>query len=109
MDLNPIITLAQAATESAPKAASAAAPASGPLNIVFQVVLFLSILLALVLVVVIYITGKGDAMSGGGGGVRTNFKGKASFDDKISQYVLYMGVGFMGMMVLCDWLLHQIS
>lgn len=108
MDLNPIITLAQAAAEAAPKAAPAA-PAAGPLNVVFQVVLFLSILLALVLVAVIFITGKGDAMSGGGGGVRTNFKGKASFDDRISQYVLYMGVGFMGMMILCDWLLHQIS
>lgn len=107
MDPNLFFILAQAATETAPQAA-APAPASGPLNIVFQVVLFLSIFLALVLVAVIFITGKGDAMSGGGG-VRTNFKGKASFDDKISQYVLYMGLSFMGMMILCDWLLHQIT
>lgn len=65
--------------------------------------------MGLILVAVIFVTGKGDAMSGGGGGVRTTFKGKASFDDRISQYVLYMGVTFMALMVLCDVLLKKMS
>lgn len=36
----------------------------------------------------------------GGGSVRTSFKGKASFDDIISKWTLYMGVSFMGLVLL---------
>lgn len=49
----------------------------------------------------VLLTGKGDAMSGGSS-VRTTFKGKASFDDKMSQATLYLGVGFLVLMVFID-------
>lgn len=82
--------------------------ASSGLNIVFQIALWLALLIGIALIAVIFFTGKGDAMSGGGG-VRTTFKGKASFDDKISQWVLIGGATFMGLMVFCDVLLHKMN
>jgi preprotein translocase subunit SecG len=56
----------------------------------------------------VLITGKGDAMSGGASGVRTTFKGKASFEDKMYKLILYLGVGFMVMMVGLNFLAKQI-
>ena len=56
-------------------------------------------LVAIVFALLVLVTGKGDAMSGGGS-VRTSFKGKASFDDIISKWTLYMGVSFMGLVLL---------
>jgi len=111
MDLLLFSGIAQAGGEAPAKAVKAAASAasSNPgLNIFFQIVLGLALLIGVALIVVIFITGKGDAMSGGGG-VRTTFKGKASFDDKISQWVLIGGATFMGLMVFCDLLLHKMN
>jgi preprotein translocase subunit SecG len=48
------------------------------------------------------VTGKGDAMSGGGGSVRTTFKGKASFDDYMSRLTLILGAAFFVLMLLID-------
>lgn len=66
-------------------------------NILVGLGLFVAILFALL----VFLTGKGDAMSGGSA-VRTTFKGKASFDDIISRLTLYLGVGFMALMLLID-------
>jgi preprotein translocase subunit SecG len=49
----------------------------------------------------ILLTGKGDAMSGGGG-VRTTFKGKASFDDIMARWTLGLGVSFMTIALIQD-------
>ncbi len=109
MDLLLFSGLAQAAGESSSGRATTTAVAANPaLNIVFQIALGIALLIGVALIAVIFFTGKGDAMSGGGG-VRTNFKGKASFDDKISQWVLIGGATFMGLMVFCDVLLHKIN
>jgi preprotein translocase subunit SecG len=64
-----------------------------------KLVLGLALLVAIVFALLVLVTGKGDAMSGGGS-VRTSFKGKASFDDIISEWTLYMGVSFMGLVLL---------
>jgi preprotein translocase subunit SecG len=57
--------------------------------------------------VLVLITGKGDAMSGGGS-VRTTYKGKATFDDIISRATLYTGIAFM-VLVLCYQVLNRPS
>lgn len=66
------------------------------------------IFIALLFSALVFLTGKGDAMSGGSG-VRTTFKGKASFDDFMSRLTLYLGIGFMALMLLIDVLGHQIA
>lgn len=38
----------------------------------------------------------------GGGSIRTTYKGKANFDDIMSKWTLYMGVGFLGLMLVID-------
>jgi len=65
------------------------------------VVMGIAIVIAVLFSLVVFITGKGDAMSGGGG-VRTSFKGKASFEDTMAKITLYMGIGFMALMLVLD-------
>lgn len=62
-------------------------------------ILILVALTALVFTVLVLITGKGDAMSGGGS-VRTTYKGKATFDDIMSKATLYCGVAWMVLVLL---------
>ena len=78
------------------------------MNVLYNVALGIGILVAIVFSALVLVTGKGDAMSGGGG-VRTTFKGKASIDDQISKMTLYMGIGFMALMVVIDVLSRQAS
>jgi preprotein translocase subunit SecG len=70
----------------------------------YNILLGLGILVAVVFTGLVFLTGKGDAMSGGSSSVRTSFKGKASFDDQISRITLYLGGGFMLVMLILDWL-----
>ena len=70
-------------------------------NAAYFVFLVLGILVAIPFIAIVMITGKGDAMSGGGS-VRTSFRGKASFDDIMSRYTLILGVAFMVLMILVD-------
>jgi preprotein translocase subunit SecG len=72
-----------------------------------SLVLVLAVLAAVVFSVLVLITGKGDAMSGGGS-VRTTYKGKATFDDIISRATLYTGIAFM-VLVLCYQVLNRPS
>ncbi len=67
----------------------------------YIVFLVLGILVAIPFIAIVMITGKGDAMSGGGS-VRTSFRGKASFDDVMSRYTLMLGAAFMVLMILVD-------
>ncbi|RYG49810.1 preprotein translocase subunit SecG [bacterium] len=76
------------------------------MNALYNVALAIGVIVAIVFSALVLITGKGDAMSGGGG-VRTTFKGKASIDDQISKMTLYMGIGFMALMVIIDVLSRQ--
>jgi preprotein translocase subunit SecG len=58
--------------------------------------------------VLVLITGKGDAMSGGGS-IRTTFKGKASFDDYMSRMTLILGASFFALMLLIDGVSNRID
>ena len=71
------------------------------MNAAYNIFLVLSVLIAIPFIAMVLLTGKGDAMSGGGS-VRTSFRGKASFDDIMSRYTLILGVTFMGLMILID-------
>jgi len=70
-------------------------------NTLYNVFMGLAIIVAVLFAGLVLITGKGDAMSGGGS-VRTTFKGKASFEDYMSRATLFLGVGFLALMVLID-------
>lgn len=71
------------------------------MQIAYNLFLVLGVLVAIPFVAIVMITGKGDAMSGGGS-VRTSFRGKASFDDVMSRWTLILGASFMGLMILVD-------
>jgi preprotein translocase subunit SecG len=71
------------------------------LNIAYNILVAIGLIVAVVFSVLVLITGKGDAMSGGGS-VRTSFKGKASFDDIMSKLTLGLGVSFMAIMLVID-------
>lgn len=71
------------------------------MQIAYTVFLILGIIVAVLFSLLVFLTGKGDAMSGGGG-IRTTFKGKASFDDAISKLTLYLGGAFMAIMLIID-------
>ncbi len=68
----------------------------------YYVLLGLAVIVAFIFIVIVVITGKGDAMSGGGGAVRTTFKGKASFDDQMFKYTVGLAGVFMFLMVVLD-------
>jgi preprotein translocase subunit SecG len=67
----------------------------------YNLALVIGILIAILFSGLVLITGKGDAMSGGGG-IRTTYKGKASFDDQMSKWSLILGVAFMASMLIID-------
>lgn len=71
------------------------------LQTAYTVFLILGVLVAIPFIAIVMLTGKGDAMSGGGS-VRTSFRGKASFDDIMSRYTLILGAAFMVLMILVD-------
>ena len=74
--------------------------------VLYRVLLAIGLLVAVFFAALVFATGKGDAM-GGGGSVRTTFKGKASFDDLISRITLYLGISFMALMLLLDYVANQ--
>ncbi len=68
----------------------------------YNVLTAIGLLVALIFSLLVLLTGKGDAMSGGGS-VRTSFKGgKASFDDFMSKWTLITGISFLAMMIIID-------
>ena len=78
------------------------------MQIAYNVLLVIGLLIAIVFIALVYLTGKGDAMSGGSG-VRTTFKGKASFEDTIGKVTLYLGVSFMALMLVIDLLGNKLD
>lgn len=71
------------------------------MTILYNILLGIAILAAFLFALLVFVTGKGDAMSGGGS-VRTTFKGKAGFDDIMSRVILILGGLFMGLTLLLD-------
>jgi len=70
-------------------------------NTLYQILMVLGVIVAVLFAGLVFLTGKGDAMSGGSG-VRTTFKGKASFDDYMSRLVLILGSAFLVIMLAMD-------
>lgn len=73
----------------------------------YNLCIVLGVVSAILFSLLVLLTGKGDAMSGGGS-VRTTFKGKANFDDIMSRLTLGLGVGFMVLMLLADILSSRV-
>ncbi len=71
---------------------------------IYNIVLVLAIIVSLCLIIMVLFTGKADAMSGGGGSIRTNFKGKAGFDDYMSRATFVLGGLFISLMLLLNYL-----
>lgn len=78
------------------------------MEIGYKIVSVLSVIVAIIFSLLIFVTGKGDAMSGGGGSVRTTFKGKAGFDDFVSRLTLIMGGAFVLLMLALNVISQQI-
>lgn len=78
-------------------------------QVVYNIILAVTLLVSIVYTVIVLLTGKGDAMSGGGSGVRTTFKGKAGFDDMISKLCLYLGGAFMALTLILDVIATQLA
>jgi protein translocase SecG subunit len=72
------------------------------MTLLYNILLWVAVVLAVVFVAVIYVTGKGDAMSSGGGSIRTSFKGKASIEDQIAKVTYIMAAVFMALMIALD-------
>ncbi|HLO99680.1 MAG TPA: preprotein translocase subunit SecG, partial [Fimbriimonas sp.] len=68
-------------------------------QVLSTICLVLALISAVAFALLVLLTGKGDAMSGGGS-VRTTYKGKATFDDIMSKATLYLGISFMGLVLL---------
>ena len=77
------------------------------MQIFYNVILGIAILVAFMFAMLVFVTGKGDAMSGGGS-IRTSFKGKAGFEDFMSRIILILGIGFMALTLLLDVLANHL-
>ncbi len=73
----------------------------------YNILLIAGVLISVVFVLLVFVTGKGDAMSGGAGGVRTTFKGKASFEDKMSRITMILGISFVSLCIILDVIAHR--
>ena len=78
------------------------------MHTLYVILLTLGLIVAIAFALLVFATGKGDAM-GGGGSVRTTFKGKASFDDTISKITLYLGISFMVIMLMLDTVANKLK
>lgn len=78
------------------------------MEVTLKVLTGIAVLVAILFAGLVFITGKGDAMSGGTS-VRTTFKGKQSFDDIMSKWTLGFGVSFMALMLLINVLADRVG
>ncbi len=79
------------------------------MDIAYNILTGLAILIAAVFVFLVMVTGKADAMSGGGGGVRTSFKGKASLEDRVNQLLMILAGSWVGIVVALNIIAHQMG
>jgi protein translocase SecG subunit len=74
----------------------------------YNVVIIIAMIIAVAFAGLIFLTSKGDAMSGGSN-VRTTFKGKAGFDDFISKLIIYLAAGFFVSMIVLDMVAARVK
>lgn len=68
----------------------------------YTILLGLAVAVSILLIAIVFFTGKGDAMSGGSSGVRTTFKGKASFEDRLSRFTIALGGAFLVLVIIMN-------
>jgi preprotein translocase subunit SecG len=78
------------------------------MQVAYNILLVVAVVVALVFTVLVFVTGKGDAMSGGGA-VRTTFKGKASFDDQVAKLTIGLAAVFVILMLVLDLLASRLE
>ena len=78
------------------------------MSTLYNILLALGLVVASIFGLLVLLTGKGDAMSGGSG-VRTTFKGKASFDDYMTRVLFIGGILFMVLLLALDVVGNQIK
>lgn len=78
------------------------------MEITYRILLGIGALVAFLFAMLVIVTGKGDAMSGGGS-VRTTFRGKATIDDFISRLILGLGIAFFAIMIGLDFLSNKMA
>lgn len=74
------------------------------MQVAYNVILVIASLLAVFFILLVFFTGKGDAMSGGSSAIRTTYKGKTGIDEQISRLTLYLGGGFVVLMLILDFM-----
>lgn len=77
------------------------------MDVVYRIGIAIALIVAALFAVLVFVTGKGDAMSGGSG-IRTTFRGKANFEDLMSRIILGLGISFMALMLLLDFISGRI-
>ena len=75
--------------------------------VIYNVFLVIGLIVAVLFAALVFLTGKGDAMSGGGS-IRTTYKGKANFDDIMSKWTLIMGISFLVLMIVIDTISNKL-
>lgn len=79
------------------------------MQVAYNILMVLAVLVGVVLSLLIFLTGKGDAMSGGASGVRTTFKGKASFEDQMSRITMILVGSFLVLMLVLNVISHRMN
>lgn len=74
----------------------------------YNVLLIIALIVAVIFSLLIFFTSKGDAMSGGSS-VRTSFRGRDTYDDKISRFTFMLGAGFIVLMLVLDVMSKQVE
>jgi preprotein translocase subunit SecG len=73
-----------------------------------NVLLIVTLIVAVLFTTLVILNSKADPMAGGGG-IRTSFKGKASFDDFIFRWTLGLACAFMALTLILDTVSHYIK
>lgn len=76
---------------------------------VYQIMLGIAVFIAVLIIFGVFVTGKGDAMSGGGGNVRTTFKGKQGFEDKVFTWIFGLGCGWIVLTLALDFMAERLK
>jgi protein translocase SecG subunit len=77
-------------------------------QILYNMLFWLDIIIAFAFTVLVIFQGaKAGGLTGASASVRTSYKGKPGFDDFLSRITLYIGVGFMGVTLIVQFIAHR--
>ena len=76
---------------------------------IYNLLLIVGVIVSALFTLLILVTSKGDAMSAGGSGIRTTYKGKATIDDQIGRVTIAIACIYVCLMIVLDIANHQRS